>query len=250
MSGLFLAPVLGFSAPMASGRPSGIVFIGGYSHRAGDVTGGVQVDIPLTTLTGGLEATPQPDDYVIVAISGGGTANFNWSIVSSDWTTVADRYSNDNRDSNMLVALKKMGEVPDTTFSFTSDVTAGLVAAVHVWGGVDGTTPMDVAAVDTTGTDTGQANPPAITPTTAGSIVIAVGTGSGSALSDPTNRFTSSDLSNFVARLESANAIDSLVGIGSITWTSGAVNPAQFGGGSGSANDAWCAVSMALRPAA
>jgi len=121
------------------------------------------------------------------------------------------------------------------------------VVSVHVWRGVDQTTPVDVATTTATGINWGRPNPPAITPITAGAIVVACGLGA-----NPSNAgvFTTTDLSNFATVRESAPFYKSIVGMGSAAWTSGALDPAAFSGGSNSSGASWCAATMALRPAA
>lgn len=202
--------------------------------------------VSLTDLTGGLASAPAAGDIVIVAMSCASNGNRTLT-VSSGYTELAELFINDDKDANLSVNYKIMGSTPDTSFT-TNNVgssASGTMIAVHVWRGVDQTTPMDVTATTATNLNTGTTDPPSITPVTAGAVVIAVG----HAASATAANYTSSDLSNFLTGT-SSNTHSNQTGIGSIAWSgSGAVNPAAFGGGSNTTSDSMAALCLALRPA-
>jgi hypothetical protein len=109
-----------------------------------------------------------------------------------------------------------------------------------------------VAHTVATGGNTGVPNPPAITPSTAGSWIVVAGAGSSS--SNVNNPFTNpGDLSATTNHFKSAwfdDTNEAVAGIGIKTdWAAGAFDPAQWTGGHADAANAWCAVTMALRPA-
>jgi hypothetical protein len=67
-----------------------------------------------------------------------------------------------------------MGSTPDTTITFsqTGNADNAGTASILVFRNVDTTTPIDVTTTTATAANTVLANPPAITPTTAGAWII------------------------------------------------------------------------------
>ena len=205
--------------------------------------------VSLTALTGGIASSASAGDFVVAAYATGSVADRTLSITdgTNAYTLVASElYVYSTTDTNLRVAYKRLtGADASVTFGPTGRATDAGAAAVHVWRGVDPTNPLDVAAVTAVSylIHSGKPNPAAITPTTTGAVIIAVGgaaAGTGAV-------FTSSDLSNFRTET-SAGAYDAMIGIGSYAWTSGAFDPAQFGGGTTGTGDSWAAVTLALRP--
>lgn len=143
-----------------------------------------------------------------------------------------------------------MTATPDTTITIPSSGNArnAQTWAVHVFRGVDPTTPFDgVATVYASGTATGRPNPGAITPATAGAWILraeASAAGTGAAYTAPTNEST-----NYRTRSE-VDTYDSMIGFGYYTgWTSGSYDPAAISaGGTTGATDSWVAETMVLRP--
>lgn len=225
---------------------SPIQYVGGYVQ--GFVGGTGDRTITLTSLTGGLASAPATDDLVIVYFGTGSTVDRD--LVVSGYTEIAELYSNDTEDTNLVVARKFMGATPDTSFTLTggtlSTSDAGAVA-VQVWRGVNQTTPLDVTRTTATGVNSILCNPPAITPVTAGAIIVAGGAG---AHDDATIRtFSSSDLTSFISAGGSdTNSVT--IGLGYKVWTSGAFDPAAFTYSSADSTAfSWAAVTLALRPA-
>ncbi len=224
-----------------------IQYVGGNTAtKAGSTTG--TSTISLTTLTGGLSSTAAIGDIVIAVFATGSAADRTLSI--TDGTTAytlidTELYSNGTTyDSNLRVAYKVL-TAADTTVTFGptgNNADAGAMA-VHVWRGVDNTTPLDVAAVPATGTGTGRPNAAAILPTTTGAEIIVVG-GAAAATGAV---FVASTLSNF-RTATSSDTNDAMVGIGSFDWVSGSYDPAAWTGGTTNAADAWTAMTIALRP--
>ena len=222
-----------------------ITYVGGKTATFAGTTSAQ--NISLTNLTGGAASAPAQDDIVIVAYGVSGVADRSIGVNTAGYTEEQELYSNGaGPDANLSVSWKFMGASPDTTVQVTGtgDAAEAGAVAIHVWRGVDLSTPFDVAETTATGTGTDRPDPASITPTTSGAIIIACGCGAnltGSA-------FTSSDLSNFVTAASSDDN-DATIGMGSIAWTSGAVDAAQFGGNGGAqANRSWAAVTLALRP--
>lgn len=197
----------------------------------------------------------QQNDLVIVAYAIGDTdlIDFDMAIVSpTGYTEIADLNAQDARDVNMGVFWKLMGATPDTSVVVDGQggTNASVAAVVLAFRGVDTTTPMDVTPTTATGLNTQQANPPSINHNNpAGVWTVAVGAfshgnGAGITLTAPTN------YGNLVDRAEN-DTID--VGIGMATRSDPAdpEDPGVFtNSGADSTNDGWCAVTIALRPAA
>lgn len=222
-------------------------YVGGATATKAGATSGNST-ISLTSLTGGISSSAAAGDIVIAAFATGSSVVRTLSITdgTNAYTLIGSAlYSNLTTDTNLRVAYKVLtGADASVTFGPTGNAADAGAMAVHVWRGVDTATPLDVTATKATGTSTGRPNPAAITPSTSGSVVIAVGAASAGTGAV----FTSSDLSNF-RTATSADTYDAMIGIGSYAWTSGAFDPAQFGGGTTDAGDSWAAITLALRPA-
>lgn len=228
-----------------SAAAANIEYVGGYTQ--GFVGGTTNRTITLTSLTGGLASAPAAGDLVIVYFGTGATVDRN--LVVSGYTEVVELYSNDNYDTNLVVAYKFMGGTPDTNFVLTggtlSSNDAGAVA-IQVWRGVNQTTPLDVTETTATGTNSVLCNPPAITPVTEGAVIVSGGAGRPEVES---GTYSSSDLTAFLTAFGS-DINDVVIGLGYYVWTSGSFDPAQFTYSiSDSTNNSWAAVTLALRPA-
>ena len=191
--------------------------------------------------------TLQQGDLVIVSTGFVHTSNRDPGVSTTGFTEVADLYANDTRDANFSVNWKLMGATPDTVVACNGSGTAtnGAVAVAHVWRGVDQDSPMDVTATTATGTNSSNPNSPAITPVTAGTIVISTGLGTGSSadasIAAPTGYSNQIDIS-----VDPGNA--ATVGIASKVWVSGTEDPTAWTNWNTKTTDSWCAVSLAIRP--
>lgn len=202
--------------------------------------------VSLTDLANGTDSAPQAGDLVLVSYSVGATgAPVSLSMVTSGYTTVANLNSNSSVDANLIVARKIMSGSPDTQVqvSGTGSVNNGGRLTIHVWRGVDPTTPVSMSQ---TATNTGaRPTPPAITPSLANSVIILTA-GAGASDGGGPIAFTSG-LSNFLSG--TANDIyDAIVGTGSYNWISGTYTPSQWGGGHTSTSFGWAAVTLVLSP--
>lgn len=202
--------------------------------------------ISLTDLTGGIASAPAENDIVIVGYGVGSAGDVAIGVDTAGYTEEQELFSDSSDDTNLSVSWKFMGASPDTsvTVSGTGNTSNAGVVAIQVWRGINIASPMDIAETTATGTATDSPDPPAITPVSDEAVVIAIGAGASGAGAT----FTSGDLSNFITAT-SPGTKDCSIGMGSIAWVSGAVNPAQFGGGAGAgASRSWAAVTLALRP--
>jgi hypothetical protein len=234
------------TAPPAA--PAGITFVGSNSgSRAGST--GTTFDVSLTALTGGSDTAAQEGDIVIVVVGTGSLANYAIGVTTAGYAEIAELYQAGLygiTGADLSVSWKVMGSTPDATVTIgPSGATSDAIAAVvHVWRGVDPSSPFDVTGVSASGDGIGRPNPGAITPVTTGAVVLACGSASYADVVP----FTSSDLGNFVS-LTQSDSHTVAVGLGSVEWTSGAFDPVQFGGGSTGSASAWAAYTMALKPA-
>ena len=219
-----------------------ISYVGSASNSATTTS----FDIDLSTI--GL----QQNDLVIILLGMVETADYNLAITTAGYTEVADLYGNDSKDCNFGVFYKFMGASPDTsvtcnTVSVNGNARVGLA---YCFRGVDTSTPLDVTSTTAVGTNTGNPDNPSITPTTAGSVVLALGCGlmvDDATIVAPT---TPEGFTNLASKKlpDSLNTGVAVAGA-SLAWTSGAVNPNSWSGFSTDTGSAWCAVSMALRVA-
>lgn len=154
----------------------------------------------------------------------------------------------DTWDVSMRLMLQVMGGTPDTTLTIARTAEGGDrggATAVHIWRNLDQTFALEGNA-GASGTNTGRGDPPAVTPTTAGAIVIACGAGAqppgGSAFTVPSGMIN--PYSAF-----GDGAISAIgVWIASHAWTSGAYDPAAWTGGTDSTNASWAAITIGIPP--
>jgi hypothetical protein len=229
-----------------------IEFVGGNtSGKAGATSGNTTIALN-GSLTGGIASAVAAGDLVIAAFATGSAADRTLAITdgTSNYTLInSELAASDTEITNLRVAYKFMGGTPDasTTFGPTGNNADAGAMAVYVFRGVDSSTPLDVAAVPATGTNTSRPNPAGITPTTAGAFIVCVGAG---AHDGGVDTFSSSDLTDFLTVGGTDDTNDITLGIGHIdNWSSGEFNAAAWTHTQAdSANYSWAAMSIALRP--
>lgn len=197
-------------------------------------------------LTGGSNTTPQPGDLVVITSVVGSQGRTPAQAISG-YTALGQLNANGTTyDTSLNVSWKVMGLTPDLSFTLpsTGDAADAQRYTVQVWRGVD---TAGITSASATGTGTGRPNAPSITPTVAGSVVVLCGGGAaatGASYTAPTN-FTTNFLTG-----ATADTNDAMVGSGYWTgWTSGAVDPAAYTGGTTNAVDSWAIYSIVLPPA-
>lgn len=219
-----------------------ITYVGGYT--AGYVGTTSTITVPLTSLTGGIASSPSAGDLVVMyfAISPSTTITLPSPLAFKEVTQL---YSNDTLKTKLYVGYKFLGvETSIALVNGTWDTTFAGAVAVQVWRNVDAITPFDVSFTPATGLNGALCDPPSITPTTPGSVIIA---GGAAAHDKGTATFSSSDLSNFLSS-GGSDTYDITVGMGSYNWTSGLFNPAAFTfSATNSSSYSWAAVTLALR---
>lgn len=232
-----------FLRAAAGNTGGGIQYVGGYViGRLGNVD---DINITLTSLTGGIASAPAAGDFVLIYWC---TADVFTNTISG-YTSIATAFASDNTPSAIRASYKFMTSTPDTSATVTGGTGNSNnpgAAYVSVWRGVNTTTPMDVTRTTASSANSVLANPPAITPVTSGAVIVAGGAGGHIA---GTQTFSSSNLTSFL----SAGANDTrdvTIGGGYNEWTSGAFDPAAFTFSSSDATGySWCAITVALRPA-
>jgi hypothetical protein len=222
-----------------------ILYVGGYTQGFSGTTSDVTITFG-GSLTGGLASSASKGDLVLVYFGTGSTADRN--LVVAGYTEVVELYQADTFSTNLVVAYKFMGATPDSTFVLTGGTLnaadAGAVT-VQVWRNVSTSSPFDVTYQSATAPNSVLCNPPAITPTTEGSVIVAGGAG---AHNDGSRNYSSSDLSSFI-RTSGVDTNDVSIGAGYKQWYSGSFNPAAFTfSGTNSTSFSWAAVTLALRP--
>jgi len=221
---------------------TGIEYVGGYA--AASSTANSNVNVSLTALTGGIASSPSIGDLVIVYIGASNGTSVTPAIIG--YTTITYLTASDSYDANMTVGYKIL-TAADTSVTVNggAGTTASISVYVSVWRNVDATYPFDVPATTATGIDSIFPNPPAITPITTGSYIVAGGTG---AHSRGVATYGSTDLADFKSE-GAGNTNDSTIGGGYKQWTSGAFNPAAFTcSASTSTAYSWASATLALRP--
>lgn len=225
-----------------------IEYVGGQTAGRANPSAALAVNF---ALTGGLASVPGAGDLVIVTCVTGSAAGNPAMAVTTPATYTALGQLNQSAvtaDTSMDVSYKFMPGTPDTSVTIpgTGNNAFGEAYTIQVFRGVDPTTPLDVSSVSAGGTGTGRPNPGAITPVTTGAWVVICGGGAaatGANYVAPAN-FTTNFLTSF-----GADTTDAMVGSGYWdSWTSGAVDPAVYTGGTTGANDSWSSWTLVLRP--
>lgn len=223
----------------------------GYA-KAGKVgaTSGTSTLTLSSGLLGGIRSSVQEGDIVIAAMSSATLTNVTLSINSGYTLIGSELYGNasgnGDPDTNLRVAYKIMGSLPDSTVTFgpSGYIVGGATTMVFVFANVDTTNPLDVAATTAINVGGGYPNPPAITPSTPGSFIVAVG-----GMSEGQGTAGLSNNGQYVEfqYVQGPDEEDNHLGMGyKNDWVSGSFDPLAFtGNGDGTS---WAALTMALRP--
>lgn len=230
-----------------------ITFVGSHVGTHNETTAQTVNFTSLLNSSGG-NTLPATGDIVFVAVENSSIAHrVAGALVPTGYTAAhtAD-YQNDSNDSNFQVSYKVMGATPDTTVDIpaTNSGSGGVAYAIYVFQGVDTTTPQDVTTVVTGGINTGIANAAAITPVTAGAWIAVFGgaaVAAGAVFTNPAGMDTTTNY--FRSATITSTTYDANIGGALYTgWTSGAYDPAEFGGSTSTNTGSWSAVTVALRP--
>lgn len=228
-------------------NPPNIQFVGRKLQAYQGAALGTASVMDLTTgLTGGLRSSVQAGDFILAFYANSQTVVQAYNINSTGYTATftGTIRGNDTNDANM-VSHYKIATASDTSISYqgSGTLTEAAVMAVYVFSGVSS---LDVATTTATSNNSGLANPPAITPVSTGAWVVACGAFGNLSATATMNHPT---LSN-VASLTSDDSTDITIGVGTTTWTSGALDLAAFTLSIADSNTyAWVAATVALRPA-
>ena len=203
-----------------------------------EVASATGITIPLPVTTAGF-------DVAYAMIANRSTVNQTFTEGSATWTKLADLYANATRDVNFALFRKVMGAVPD--FSVNMDCAVALPQLAMTWSmhEEDQVTPEDTAAQTFTGTATGNINPPAIVPVTNGAWVIACG---GSSIVVAGVTITEPPEYTNIGKVTHTTTDIILAASYKIMSPPVSENPGAYSISGSSANDSYCAVSLAVRP--
>jgi len=201
--------------------------------------------IPLTSLMGGIASAPRTGDLVVAFIGQAAQQNDDVTMPSG-WSQLDRVQSVAVRSSDLYVIYKTMGATPDTGFDIVDGINSkhSIAVTIFVYEGASTAAPAFTTA---TGTATALCNPPAITPTVAGSIILS---GGASGHFSVVQTFGSSAFDAFLTVGVEGGSNDTTIGVGRFAWTAGAFDPAVFTfSGSDSTQFCWAALSLILIPA-
>ena len=228
-----------------------LTYVGGTSNTGTGATYTVSLS---GTLTGGSDTSPSTGDIVVV-FSGFAAAAQSAPTVTGNTSGAyvgagAAAWANDTWDANFRAFYQIMGATPDITLTVarTSSAAYGGATVVQVWRGVDTTTPLDATGTPASGTNSGRFNPPSITPTTAGAILIYGGAGSQPTATGVVPTDTNTSTYHVAAKGDGTTA-DIGVAMGAKAWTSGAFDAAANTNIPTSTSAGWGAQAIALKPA-
>ena len=219
-----------------------ITYLGEVSVTHDGSVGGMTVSLTSLSL--------QQDDVVVVGFLLASNTDRSIGVNTAGYTEEAELFANDTYDANLSVSWKRMGSTPDSSVDVSGPGSSTHPARIIARGyrGVDTTTAMDVARTTATGTNGLLVDPPSITPTTSGALIVAWGCGAANAAALST-AYSSSDLTDFTSGIVS-NFYDLAYGVGHKSWTSGAFDAAAWTGTETATTDSRASVVLALRPAA
>jgi hypothetical protein len=201
-----------------------------------------------TSIVVALPADLQENDVVLVFVATPATTDRTLSEGGATWSKSGEFYSNDTRDTNAALFVKIMGAVPDTNVEITqSGAATALVGIALAYRGVDLANPLDVAVVGSTGINTGNPNPNAITPVSDNCQLVIFGastiTNSGQTPTAPAN------YTNRVIKPHSTNANLWAMAADRLLAVAGLENPGNWSISGSTTSDSYTAVVVALRPA-
>lgn len=221
------------------------IFVGGQSVAVAGRTSALTISF---SLTGGVASAPSNGDVVIISFSANISSNL--AIGITGYTQIASLYANSSYDTKLYVGYKVI-TASDTSFSINSVGTgstsnAGAIA-VHVWRGLDTTSPLDTS---TTATNTTSAipTPPDITPTVSDPLIL-ICAGNAHSQGAPT---MTSPMPNLVT-VGSNDTYDTSVAMASLPMpiSTAALSPFGMGfTGTDSSSYSWAAVTVSLKPEA
>lgn len=205
------------------------------------------------TLTGGSNSSPSAGDLILVftgeANSASVTSTCSGNNDGSYSTIRAHQNAADTHDANLDSFYKRAGATPDTTLTITrgnNNTTYGSSTVVHVWRGAHSTAPFNVTPTIASSANGSAANPAAITPTTAGSMIVYCGHASQLAASG--TAYTTAGTYPISLKTDGSTG-DSIIMVSSYTaWTSGSYDPAAFTGSTSTTALAWVAVTVVIQP--
>ena len=225
-------------------------YVGGTSGSGTTATYAVSLS---GTLTGGSNTSPSTGDIIVVVSAFGNTASSAPTCTGNNSGAYTGAHTamhvNDTWDSEFRTFYMVQGGTVDTSLTIgrAANAAYGGATVVQVWRGVNTTTPIDTTTLTASAGNASTINPPAITPVTAGAVIIAGGCGTqgttGSAFVVP------SGMTNGVTVNADGTTSDIGVMIASYSsWTSGSYDPAAVTGGSTSTSSSWAASTLVLRP--
>lgn len=206
------------------------------------------------SLAGGSDSTPQAGDFVLITYGEGASvdATLSGRISTSGYTLNTELYVNDNADANLAVFYKIMGSTPDTSVVVVGNTASSgkAIVNINVFRGVHPSTPLDATTTTSTAVNTAVANPPAITPTTTGNVIVAVASSAISTFAVTYTIASTSYLTDF-RQNNSPNTFGIVVGSGFVTGQAAGVSydPTSWAVSGDNAAFSSARATLALRPA-
>ncbi|MEM1232557.1 MAG: hypothetical protein AAGH70_00395 [Pseudomonadota bacterium] len=191
-----------------------------------------------------------PGDLVLAVANISGITNRSMDFVTPGYTSTGSIFVNDTNDVNAVIGVKVMGATPDTevTFSHAGASTEGAVAVVEVYRSGSGACMLEGAILTATATNTTEADPPTLTPSTPGArIVVGACAAHADSAGAAYGQGPFTDLSQTVG---SGTAREATVAIGNTVWSgTGAFEAPPFTMARDTTSDSALAFALAIVPA-
>lgn len=204
--------------------------------------------------SGGGAVSPASNDIILVFVGTSDTSDRSSAQLLCTGYTAAgtDQYANQTRDVNML-AQWKLSDGTETQITLPALATSGkaLCATIYLLRGAHTTTPIDVTPTYGAAGNTCKFRPQAITPATAGALIIACGAGGpASPATDYTIIPGASEVTNHWRYVEQSNTNSLQMGAAVFAnWLSGIKQFYEVGGGVVEGGSPCVAITVAIRPA-
>ncbi len=219
---------------------------------ASSAANGGDLALDLTTITGLAEG-----DLVIAAFCIADTSDRDMvTLDANTWTEIVDLYDNDTEDVNLGVFYRYMTSSIDTavTIEGYGNASAGVAGIARAFRGVatvaDGG-PFDAATTTATGTGGALADPPSITHTTEGAVIVIVAAAA-QATSSPFAITAQSMYKENLSTVNVAETFDPSLGLTHappLAAAGGATDLPAFTNANSAATNSWAACTIALQPA-
>jgi hypothetical protein len=238
-----------FNIEVLMGNQRDIEFVGSKLVAIGT---GNSPNVSLSGLAGGIAASPNAGDAVVVSVFYPNNTNRSPNISTPGYIKTDLLFGNDTNDINLITGVKIMDTVPDVNVNITFASTSSSMqpyAGIYVYRNVDYIQVLDCPSNTATGLDSRLVNPPAVDVATQNAVIVISGASSHVANNDIYT--TPAYLNNFL-QVNPNTPDPGFDGTSGMGWlkvaTPGRYDPAAWAMANTSTDDSWAATTIVLKP--